>query len=233
MEDVPTKRKAKIVQIVSDDEEEDSIPAQSGIVPESIIGSQPTLQQVTKLQPTDGFSLTQFFQQTQMSGLSTPSAEKLAAQSQSGGTGLTQFFTSTALLDEEETPKDDVHTRMERLRQKAGQGVMSLGNESIGFQGETSVPAPLPPLFSPVASDHEEISPIRRRILKKRRHNQKENVETLPSETSEEFIKAKREFVDEQAEESEDDYAAWGSGDESENENMDGVVEGLIDDDTK
>ena len=85
---------------------------------------------------------------------------------------------------------------------------------------------------SPVHRQPEpEESPVRRRILK-RRSNLKDSNPIVP-ETSEEFINSRKEFIEEQAEESEDDYAAWRSGDESETENMDGVVDGLIDDDTK
>ena len=236
-DDVPTKRKSRVVQVLSDDDEDDSLEGQSGVVPESIIGSQLNMQQLPLLQPTDDLSMTQFFHPTQMSGSTENLASTGKIQTQSDtGTGMTQFFTSTAIDDDlHPTGEDAAHNRMELLRQKAGQGVMSLGEESIGFPGALSPPIsiPLEPLRSPNTAESEpEESPVRRRILK-RRTIPKEPSNPIPKETSEEFIKSRKEFIEEQAEESEDDYAAWRSGDESENENMDGVVEGLIDDDTK
>jgi hypothetical protein len=74
------------------------------------------------------------------------------------------------------------------------------------------------------------VSPVQRRILKRRT---REINRSTVDETSGEFLQSRKEFIEEQAEESEDDYKAWGSGDESDSENMDGVVEGLIDDETK
>ena len=231
MEDAPTKRKSRVVQVLSDDED-NSIDPRSGVIPESIIGSQPQLSQV---QATGDISLTQFFHPTQMSGsteLST-SITKTQPQSEGAGTGMTQFFTSTAMDDDiPSSGEDGAHSRMEMLRQKAAHGVTALGEESIGFPGLVNEPAPAPFDTSPVSVQLElEESPVRRRILK-RRSNLKNSNPIVP-ETSEEFIKSRKEFIEEQAEESEDDYAAWRSGDESENENMDGVVDGLIDDETK
>jgi hypothetical protein len=231
MEDAPLKRKSRMVQVLSDDED-DAIDPQSSVISEFIIGSQPKIQQQSQVLPTDDLSLTQFFHPTQMSGsteLST-SITKTQPQSEGSGTGMTQFFTSTAMDDDIPTSgEDEAHNRMEILRQKAAHGVTILGEESIGFPGLIDGPASMPLDTSPVLEPEE--SPVRRRILK-RRSNLKSSNHVVP-ETSEEFIKSRKEFIEEQAEESEDDYAAWGSGDESENENMDGVVDGLIDDDTK
>jgi mediator of replication checkpoint protein 1 len=230
-DDAPTKKKPRAV-IMSDDE--DDIVESSVTIPESTIASQRNIPKLADLRPTDDVSLTQFFKPTQMSGSTESTTQMPKGNTQSVGTGLTQFFMSTAMDDD--TPlsgEDAAHNRMELLRQKAGQGIVDFGEESIGFPGVEHPVIPSVPSESPHAamSDTEE-SPVRRRILK-RRGNTKVKPSELPQETSEEFKKARKEFVEEQAEESEDDYAAWGSGDESENENMDGVVEGLIDDDTK
>ena len=230
-DDAPTKKKPRAV-IISDDE--DDIVESSVAIPMSTIASQSSIPKLTDLRPTDDVSLTQFFKPTQMSGSTESTTQMPKGNSQSGGTGLTQFFMSTAMDDEAPlSGEDSAHNRMELLRQKAGQGIVDLGEESIGFPGvEHPVISSLPAESSHRATSDTEESPIRRRILK-RRINTKDKPSDLPQETSEEFKKAKKAFVEEQAEESEDDYAAWGSGDESENENMDGVVEGLIDDDTK
>jgi hypothetical protein len=227
----PTKRKPRAV-IISDDE--DDIVESSVAIPASTIASPPNIPKVADLCPNDDVSLTQFFKPTQMSGSTESTTQMPKGNSQSGGTGLTQFFMSTAMDDEAPlSGEDSAHKRMELLRQRAGQGIVDLGEESIGFPGVEHPVISSLPAESPhrTTSDTEE-SPFRRRILK-RRINTKDKPSDLPQEKSEEFKKAKKAFVEEQAEESEDDYAAWGSGDESENENMDGVVDGLIDDDTK
>ena len=227
-DDAPTKRKPRAV-IMSDDEDE--IPEST--IPESVIDSQPKITTLANLHPTDDVSLTQFFKPTQMSGSTETATQATKDNSQSGGTGLTQFFTSTAMDDDLNLSGDDgAHDRMDLLRRKAGQGIVDLGEETIGFPvvAHPAIPSTLPESQQSDASDPEE-SPVRRRILKRQRKT-KEKPSDIVEETSEEF-KVKEEFVEEQAEESEDDYAAWGSGDESENENMDGVVDGLIDDDTK
>ena len=120
---------------------------------------------------------------------------------------------------------------MDALRHKAAQGASDLGPESIGFQGVPETVHSASPVTSAIITASEaELhgSPIRRRILK-RRNPDKSVVAEKPTE---EINEATKEFIEEQAEESEDDYAQWRSGDEDE-ENMDGVVEGLIDDVTK
>jgi hypothetical protein len=236
MEDAPQpKRKPRVVQITSDDEDEEIVSQL--IIPESTAGSEPKLRPMTNFEPTDDVSLTQFFSATQMSGYTEKTTPlKTPVRAEGSGTGLTQFFTSTA-LDEESTPlgEDAAHNRMDLLRQQAGQGIADLGDESIGFPGVASNSPEFriePSLSSIVPASDASESPVQRRILKRRRILEKPS-KVVSDETSEEFIKSRKEFIEEQAEESEDDYAAWASGDESDNENMDGVVDGLIDDETK
>jgi MRC1-like domain len=236
-ETAQTKRKSRVVQITSDDED-DTIELKLSIVPESTIGSQPTVQALSELRSTDDFTLTQFFNPTQMSEPTENMTQKPNSQSQSEspGTGLTQFFTSTAMDDDVTLSGDDAaHSRMELLRQKGNEGNTNIAKESIGFPSalsNSSTPPLEPAQYPLVLSSNSGQSPVARRILK-RRSKTTPNSELLPLETSEEFIKARKELIEEHAEESEDDYKVWGSGDESENENMDGVVEGLIDDETK
>ena len=227
-DEASTKRKPRAV-VISDDEDDN--PESSVAIPESTTVSQPNQPKLAGLGLTDDVSLTQFFKPTQMSG-STRSTPQLPKENfQSEGTGLTQFFASTAMDDDVLLSDDDAtHNQMDLLRKKAAQGMVDLGEETIGFPGVEHRLIPSVPAGSSQA-DIEE-SPVRRRILK-RRSNTKGKPSDLVGETSEEFQKSRKEFIEEQAEESEDDYAAWGSGDESENENMDSVVEGLIDDDTK
>ena len=229
-DDAPPRRKARAV-IISDDEDDNL----QGTITGSTIGSQPNITTLGGLPPADDVSLTQFFKPTQMSGSTETTTQTAKESSQPDGTGLTQFFVSTAMEENSPLSGDDAaHNRMDHLRYKAAQGIVDLGDETIGFPGvERPVfPSSLPESHHSDATDPEE-SPIRRRILKRHRRKTKEKPLEATEETSEEFKKSRKEFIEEQAEESEDDYAAWGSGDESENENMDGVVEGLIDDDTK
>lgn len=227
MDEAPIKRKGKIAQIAEDDED-DIQESQSGVIPESTVGSQASqIQQLADLHHADNISLTQFFNPTQIS-------ESAGGPTQvSEATGMTQFFRSTALDEVTSTPGEDTaHSRMNMLRQQAGRSLNNADNEFIGFLDINSEPEAIQhnSSNSPMLSDTIQ-SPIRRRILKRRPQTKKS--EYLIPEDSEEFREQKKEFIEEQAEESEDDYRAWGSGDESENENMDGVVEGLIDDETK
>jgi hypothetical protein len=206
MEDVPRKRRTGVIQITSDDEDDEVIPA---TIPEQA--------EQLEIQPND-LSLTQFFVPTPMSGVTE-------SQSVEPGTGLTQFFTSTALEDDTPaTGEDSAHNRMDMLRQKAAEGTTEMGLETIGFPSISPSQIPLPSITS-------TNSPVRRRILKRRREPNAFDI-LLDKPSSEDFEKSRKEFIEDQAEESEDDYAAWRSGDESEG-NMDGVVDGLIDDDTK
>jgi len=233
-EDEPRKRKGRKLQITSDDEEE--VSGSPAVIPESTMGTQPQPPQaISALQAKDDLSLSQFFTETQLSGVTQKPASHnaLQFQSESGETGLTQFFTSTALEEDIPATGDDAaHNQMDQLRQYGGQPL-----------GISTDPSRSPPLFMELENDLEakypettfsdtNESPVRRRILK-RRKNVPEKSEKVQELNSEEFLKSRKEFIEEQAEESEDEYAAWRSGDESENENMDGVVEGLIDDDTK
>ena len=232
-----SKRKSRVVQIASDDEE-NSFEPNASIIPESTVGSQAPIRPLSELRPADDLTLTQFFNPTQMSKSTENMTQqpKLQSQIESPGTGLTQFFASTAMDDDMTISGDDAaHGRMELLRQKATKGITDIADGSIGFPGaiSDSSTAPLEPTQSPlVPASISMQSPAPRRILK-RRSTTIPNSLPFPPEPSEEFIKARKELIEEQAEESEDDYKVWGSGDESENENMDGVVEGLIDDETK
>lgn len=233
-EDEPKKRKGKKLQITSDDEEEAS--GSPAVIPESTMGTQPQPPQaLSGLQAKDDLSLSQFFTETQLSGVTQKPAshDALQFQSESGETGLTQFFTSTALEEDIPATGDDAaHNQMDRLRQNGGQSFAISTDPSrspaLLMEPENEVDAKSP---ETILSETNE-SPVRRRILK-RRKNVPEKSEKVQELNSEEFLKSRKEFIEEQAEESEDEYAAWRSGDESENENMDGVVEGLIDDDTK
>jgi hypothetical protein len=226
---MPKKRKG-VARIISDDEDEDTSQA---VIPESTIGShKPNAPRLSDFQ-TEEVSLTQFFDNTQLSGSTEkPTQHSKSPQSESGGTGLTQFFTSTALEDEiPPSGEDAAHTRMDALRHKAAQCVSDLGPESIGFQSVPETVYSASPVASAIVTAPEaelDESPVRRRILK-RRNPEKSVVTEKPTE---EINEATKEFIEEQAEESEDDYAQWRSGDEDE-DNMDGVVEGLIDDETK
>ena len=232
-EEKPKKRKG-VARITSDDEDEDAAEA---IVPESTIGSQRTgIPRLSDFQTTEDMSLTQFFDNTQLSGSTGKQAPQhsRSPQTESTGTGLTQFFTSTALEDENPpSGEDSAHNRMDQLRHQAALGVTDLGPESVGFQGVTATADPVSSIRSAViavseATSQSDESPVRRRILKRR--NAEKPI--IAEKASEEINEATKDFIEEQAEESEDDYAQWRSGDEDE-ENMDGVVEGLIDDETK
>jgi len=225
IQDVSTKRKGKKLRITSDDEDE-ALRSQDDVIPESTVGSHQS--HLGQVHITDDLSLTQFFRPTQMSGVQQMPI--LGSQPQTNGetTGLTQFFQSTAMEDENlELDVGAAHGQMELLRQKAAKGHTGLGDISIGFPAPltTNVPSSRSASLSPLVE-----SSFRRRILKRRpKPSHKPGI----AETSDECLQSKKEFIEEQAEESDDDYKAWGSGDESENENMDGVVEGLIDDETK
>ena len=228
IQDVSTKRRGRKFQITSDDEDE-TLQSQDAVIPESTIGSHHN--HLCQVQTTDDLSLTQFFRPTQISDIQQ-TAPILESQSQTSGgtTGLTQFFQSTAMEEDMELNEDAAHGQMELLRQQAAKGHTGFRDLSISFPAPFTTNSPSSrPLRSPSLSPLVE-SPIRRRILKRRA---KPRDQPGIAETSEEFMQSKKEFIEEQAEESDDDYKAWGSGDESENENMDGVVEGLIDDETK
>jgi hypothetical protein len=226
IQEVLAKRKGRKLQITSDDEGE-AHQSQNSLDLESLIGSHNNpLHQISP----DHLSLSQFFRPTQMSGVqqSHPVPE---SQSQTNGetTGLTQFFQSTAMEDEGMWSNDSgAHGQMELLRQQAGTGNAKFGEISAGLPpAAAAAPSSLPPSHSSPPSVE---SVIQRRILKRRA---KPRLRAIIDETSEEFQQSRKEFIEEQAEESEDDYKAWGSGDESEHGDLDAVVEDLIDDETK
>ena len=226
IQDVSTKRKGRKLQISSDDEDE-ALHSQDAVIPESTVGYHHS--HLGQVHTTDDSSLTQFFRPTQMSDVQqTPAIQGSQPQTSGETTGLTQFFRSTAMEDENlELDEGAAHGQMELLRQQAAKGHPSLGGMTIGLPAPltTNVPSSRSASPSPLVE-----SSIRRRILKRRaKPRNKPGI----AETSDEFLQSKKEFIEEQAEESDDDYKAWGSGDESENEGMDGVVEGLIDDETK
>jgi len=224
------RRKHRNIQILSDDEED------SPAVPntETSNGLQITnAEGLSELQSLEADSLTQFFAPTQKSLSSHNQSPQPSTQMVDG---LTQFFVSTA-RDNDPVESDEVsaHNNMNILRQKAAEGITDLGDESIGFPAasldtdriETDLN------HAQISSPSEaSVSPVTRRILKRKPKSKAKADDGLP-QGSEEFKRSRQEFIEEQAEESEDDYAAWGSGDESENENMDGAVEGLIDDHTR
>jgi hypothetical protein len=228
IEDEPKKRKGPRKQITSDNEDEGESEAN---IPESIVGSVPqTHQTLPDLHCKDNVSLTQFFVETQLSCISQKTTQKdTASQSKETGTGLTQFFTSTALDEDTAATGDDAaHNRMNQLR------CTSLTEAPIRATSPTLYEMDEPTELFAQDADLSVVgnSPVGRRILKRRKILPKKS-KPQSDLKSEEFIKSRGDFIEEQAEESEDEYAAWRSGDESENENMDGVVDGLIDDDTK
>lgn len=223
IQDVPRMRRGRKLRINSDDE--DTYQSQDTVVPESTAGSHIT--SLPRERPVDDLSLTQFFQPTQLSGeQQTDSLRAPAIDNES--TGLTQFFQSTAIEPEVMELNEGVaHGQMELLRQQAARTHMNIGDMPAAF-AETLDEAQGFRSVSDTAS--LIVSPVQRRILKRRT---RESKRSTVDETSGEFLQSRKEFIEEQAEESEDDYKAWGSGDESDSENMDGVVEGLIDDETK
>jgi len=232
VQDEPKKRKAKKLQITSDDEEESE---SRRVIPQSTVGSEPQQPKVlSDFQQKDDLSLSQFFTETQLSGFTQKTAPKSEGQNQTadGETGLTQFFTSTA-LDEDlaATGEDAAHNRMDGLRQDSYDKAPIRETSPALVNADETIRANEVTGTDADASDIDD-SPIRRRILKRRKSMPKKSKDMIDL-NSEEFKESKKEFIEEQAEESEDEYAAWRSGDESENENMDGVVDGLIDDDTK
>jgi hypothetical protein len=179
------------------------------------------LQNLMDMYPMEDVSLSQFFDETQI----TASARKASALEKSES-GLSQFFTATANSDDV-APSNErgAHGIMDALRQKAGEGTTHLNGDSIGFPKTFNLDE------SPESPSGINESPVVRRILKRRKNKHKKSRHI--DETSPEFLESRKEFIEEQAEESEDDYAAWRSGDESENDATDGVVSGLIDDETK
>jgi hypothetical protein len=223
IQDVARMRRGRKLRINSDDE--DTHQSQETVIPESTAGSHNT--SLLRVPPVGDLSLTQFFEPTQIFGeQQTDPLRALAIDSES--TGLTQFFQSTAIEPEVMDLNEAVaHGQMELLRQQAARIHMSIGDIPAAF-AEAVVEAPGFRSASDTASP--TVSPVQRRILKRRT---KQRDGSTVDETSGEFLRSRKEFIEEQAEESEDDYKAWGSGDESESENMDGVVEGLIDDETK
>jgi len=223
------RRKHRNIQIFSDDEED--LPT----VPNTTSNELQTTntKELSEFRSPKADSLTQFFVPTQKS--SSPHNQPSQPSPQMVN-GLTQFFVSTA-MDNDPVESDEVsaHNNMDILRQRAAEGITGFGDESIGFPAVSldTDRIELDLNHAQIASPSEASdTPVPRRILK-RKPKSKAKAHDRGLEGSEEFKKSRQEFIEEQAEESEDDYAAWGSGDESENENMDGVVDGLIDDDTK
>jgi len=224
------RRKHRNIQIFSDDEED--LPTVPNTTTSNGLQTTNT-KELSEFRSPKADSLTQFFVPTQKSSsphnqLSQPSTQMV--------NGLTQFFVSTA-MDNDPVESDEVsaHNNMDILRQRAAESITDLGDESIGFPAVSldTDRIELDLNHAWIASPPEASgTPVARRILK-RKPKSKAKAHDGQLEGSEEFKKSRQEFIEEQAEESEDDYAAWGSGDESENENMDGVVDGLIDDDTK
>jgi MRC1-like domain len=222
VQDVRKMRRGRKHRINSDDE--DSPQSQETVIPESTAGSHNT--SLPRVPPVADLSLTQFFQPTQISGAQQIDSSRAPAIDNES-TGLTQFFQSTAIEPEVMDFDEGVaHGQMELLRQQAARTHMNIGDIPA-----TLAEAVVAQRFRP-ASDAASpiVSPVQRRILKRRT---KQRGKSTVDETSGEFLQSRKEFIEEQAEESEDDYKAWGSGDESDSENVDGVVEGLIDDETK
>jgi MRC1-like domain len=223
-----SKRKRR-GQILSDDEE-----VSVAVVPETPDRAlPPVIPKLSDLEVASNPSLSQFFEPTQLSG-STDSSTSMAHFQPNQTTQLTQFFTSTAVGEDKfpQSAENGAHSAMDLLRRNAAVAFDSLRDENIGFSSsEPQVEdRPLQPILSPVHPTAS--SPAPRRVLKRKSHKGTSFVH-LTQEDSEEFKRNRHELIEEQAEESEDDYKVWGSGDESENENMNRVVEGLIDDETK
>jgi MRC1-like domain len=221
--DVAPKKKRRIVQIVSDDEEK--IGSQPNLTVEGPVESKRSEPRgLSGYKAIDDTSLSQFFVETQMSAASAGVDSPRQSLSGAPGTGLTQFFTSTAKDDDFGTDDNAAHIRMNQLRQVSSPLRDILGTANKPFLPDQSH-AQSPPANS-------SSSPLGRRILKRRKlpKNRRDVVDT----TFEEFQQYKKQLVEEQAEESEDEFAAWRSGDESDHsEDQNAVVEGLIDDDTK